>query len=219
MSTETIYAIFGAGGYGREVMPLAREQLKREGKDTQNLYFVVDQPDALEVNGVKVLSFEIFLQMKAEKKYLVCAIASSLAREEIKRRIEPFGITWWSLYAANCVIMDDVILGQGAILSPFVTLTSNIKIGENFHANIYSYVAHDCIVGDFVTLAPGVKCNGNVIIGDHAYIGTGAIIRPGEKGSPLIIGAKSIIGMGSVVTKDVPAGATVFGNPARVLKG
>jgi len=96
MSTETIYAILGAGGYGREVLPLAREQLKREGKDTQNLYFVVDQPDALEVNGVKVLSLEIFLQMKAEKKYLVCAIASSLAREEIKRRIEPFGITWWN---------------------------------------------------------------------------------------------------------------------------
>jgi len=74
-------------------------------------------------------------------------------------------------------------------------------------------------VGDFVTLAPAVKCNGNVIIGDHAYIGTGAIIRPGEKDDPLMIGAHSIIGLGSVVTKDIPEGATVFGNPARVIKG
>ncbi len=70
----------------------------------------------------------------------------------------------------------------------------------HFHANLYSYVAHDWVIGDFVTFAPGVKCNGNIIIEDHAYIGTGAVV-----------------GMGAVVTKDVPAGATVVGNPARVM--
>jgi sugar O-acyltransferase (sialic acid O-acetyltransferase NeuD family) len=113
--------------------------------------------------------------------------------------------------------MDDVQLGEGAILSPFVTLTSNIRIGRHFHANLYSYVEHDCKIGDFVTLAPGVKCNGNVVIEDHAYIGAGAVIKQGKPGAPLVIGRGAVVGMGAVVTKSVPAGTTVVGNPARAM--
>ena len=111
--------------------------------------------------------------------------------------------------------MDDVQIGEGAILCPFVTLTSNIRIGKHFHANLYSYVEHDCIIGDYVTFAPGVKCNGNVVIEDYAYIGAGAVIKQGQPGRPLVIGRGAVIGMGAVVTKSVPPGVTVIGNPAR----
>jgi acetyltransferase-like isoleucine patch superfamily enzyme len=103
------------------------------------------------------------------------------------------------------------------VLCSFVTLTSNIRIGRAFHANIYSYVAHDCVIGDYVTFAPGVKCNGNVRIEDHAYIGTGAILRQGSPEKPLTIGKGAVVGMGAVVTKDVAPGVTVVGNPARPL--
>ena len=106
---------------------------------------------------------------------------------------------------------------QGAILCPFVTLTSNIQIGRHFHANLYSYVEHDCVIGDFVTFAPGVHCNGNVVIEDGAYIGAGAVIKQGLPGKPLVIGAGAVVGMGAVVTKSVPSGATVVGNPASRL--
>lgn len=70
------------------------------------------------------------------------------------------------------------------------------------------------MIGDYVTFAPGVKCNGNIEIGDHAYIGTGAILKQGKPGFPLVIGEGAIVGAGSMVTKSVPAGMTVFGNPA-----
>lgn len=110
-----------------------------------------------------------------------------------------------------------MVIHSGAILAPFVTITSNVRIGKNFHANIYCYVAHDCVIGDFVTFAPAVRCNGNVVIEDHAYIGTGAILKQGRPDKPLVIGRGAVVGMGAVVTKDVPPGVTVVGNPARPL--
>lgn len=98
-----------------------------------------------------------------------------------------------------------------------VLVTASARIGRQFQCNIYSYVAHDCMIGDFVTFAPKVCCNGNVHIGDFAYVGTGAVIKQGVPGKPLRIGAGAVIGMGAVVTKDVPEGAVVIGNPARQL--
>jgi acetyltransferase-like isoleucine patch superfamily enzyme len=119
--------------------------------------------------------------------------------------------------AANVVVMDDVQIGPGAVLCPFVTLTSNIRIGQQFHANLYSYVEHDCVIGDFVTFAPGVQCNGNVVVEDHAYIGAGAMLRQGKPGEPLVIGRGALVGMGAVVTRSVTPGTTVVGNPARIM--
>ena len=107
---------------------------------------------------------------------------------------------------------------MGAIFCDYTIVTSDVSIGSYFHCNIYSYVAHDCVIGDFVTFAPAVKCNGNVRIEDDVYVGTGAIIRPGRAGKSLTIGRGAVIGMGAVVTKDVAPGETVVGNPARPVQ-
>jgi len=79
-------------------------------------------------------------------------------------------------------------IGEGSVIASGCILTSNITIGVCFHGNINSYVAHDCVIGDYVTFAPCVKCNGNVIIEDDVYVGTGAIIKQGKPGRPLVIG-------------------------------
>lgn len=215
MMSNPLFAVYGASGYGREVMPLAREQLRREGIPAERLVFIDDEPQAAIVNGQRVLRFEQFLKEDASERRAVLAIASGSVRELLAQRCENNGVQSWTVAASNVVQLDDVSLGTGAVLSPFAMLTSNVRIGRHFHANIYSYVAHDCVIGDFVTFAPGVKCNGNIVIEDHAYIGTGAIIKQGKPGKPLVIGRGAVVGMGAVVTRDVQAGATVIGNPAR----
>ena len=212
-----LYAVYGASGYGREVMPLAREQLHHQGIPIDRLVFVDDNTESVAVNGQRVMRYADFLSADASERHAVLAIANDSVRERLAAQCMADDVRPWTVSARNVMRMDDVQLGEGAILSPFVTLTSNIRIGCHFHANIYSYVAHDCVIGDFVTFAPSVKCNGNIIIEDHAYIGTGAVIKQGRPGHPLVIGRGAVVGMGAVVTKDVPAGATVVGNPARLM--
>ncbi len=209
-------AIYGVSGCGRGVMPLALDQWHARGEPHQ-LVFVDDNPPADECNGHRVLTYKEWMAEPATRRYINIAIANSKVRERLADRCRNDGVSFFEIRSAKAVQLDDVQLKEGAILCPFVTLTSNIRIGRHFHANLYSYVEHDCIIGDYVTFAPGAKCNGNVVIEDHAYIGAGAIIKQGQSGQPLVIGRGAVVGMGAVVTKSVPPGVTVVGNPARPI--
>jgi sugar O-acyltransferase (sialic acid O-acetyltransferase NeuD family) len=215
--SDLLYAIYGASGCGRSLMPIARHQLRTKREDFSKLVFVDDNPPSTQINGHNVLRYSDFLAHSAKVKRVAVAVSNSYTREKLVNKLLRDGILPWSLQAANAIVMDNVEIGDGALLSPFVTLTSNIRIGHFFHANLYSYVEHDCVIGDFVTFAPRVNCNGNIHIEDHVYVGTGAMLRQGNPDKPLIIGKGAIIGMGAVVTKDVPAGAVVAGNPAKPL--
>lgn len=212
-----LYGVYGASGFGREVMPVVREQLSSASVGQAEFVFIDDALNGESKNGHRILSYQEFLESPAQIRYVTIAIADGKVRERLSLQCERDGVAPFSVRAQSAVVMDEVSFGEGALLSPFVTCTSNIRIGRYFHANIYSYVAHDCVIGDFVTLAPGVKCNGNVVIEDQVYVGTGAIIRQGQPGAPVVIGKGAVIGMGAVVTRSVPPGTTVVGNPARPL--
>ena len=210
-----LIGIYGASGFGKEVMPLVRQHYSQLNQD--NIVFIDDGGRLEQLDGYKVLSYQQFMQHPATQKAVTIAIADSQVREKLNAKLVQDNIEIINVIANNALQYDNITMGKGSIICGFVHLTSNIKIGKGFHANIYSYIAHDCVIGDFVTFAPRVSCNGNVHIEDHAYIGTGAVLRQGTPDKPLIIGKGAIVGMGAVVTKDVPAGVTVVGNPARPL--
>jgi sugar O-acyltransferase (sialic acid O-acetyltransferase NeuD family) len=213
-----LFGIYGASGFGREAMPVARRMLAREfGAREHSLVFVDDNPVSKTVNSQRVLTYREFLGEAAAEKKISIAIADSKLRRALAEKCSADGLSHFSVFAENAFIGDDVVIGEGCIAQPFVTFTSNVRVGVGFHANIYSYIAHDCVIGDYVTFAPGVMCNGNVTVEDQAYVGTGVVLRNGSPGNPLVIGAGAIVGMGAVVTKNVAPGTTVIGNPARAL--
>ena len=213
-----IFAVYGSGGYGREVMPLLRDYVNSTSQNKNNNCIFIDDFVKREeiINGSLVLNFESLIEEYNESNIRCCvAISDKKVRQELTHKCINNDIEIISVKSQNSVVMDKVSIGVGSVLSPFVTVTSNVSIGKSFQANIYSYVGHDCLIGDFVTFAPAVKCNGNVHIEDGVYVGTGAIIYPGTKNNPIVIGKNSKVAAGAVVTKSVPENVTVTGNPAK----
>jgi sugar O-acyltransferase (sialic acid O-acetyltransferase NeuD family) len=211
------FGLLGAGGFAREVMPFVKKSISNSLKVSENqidTFFIETwQPERKEVNGYPLISLEEFSALDGEK-YFNVAVGNGIDREKMAVAAAKHAITL-SLFSSQTIIFDNNSIADGALFCPNSMVTSNVNIGKYFQCNLYSYVAHDCVIGDFVTFAPGVRCNGRVHIGDYAYIGTNAIIREGTPDKPLRIGKGAVVGMGAVVTKDVPDGAIVIGNPAR----
>jgi sugar O-acyltransferase (sialic acid O-acetyltransferase NeuD family) len=210
------FGLVGGGGFGREVMPFARESLVRStgaAATDLDIVFVDDRLAGQTINGVRTVSVAEFAATPGLRLFNI-AVADSTVRRELATRLRTLAEPA-SLVAPNAVIGEGNVIGAGAILCPFTCVTSNARVGEFFHCNIYSYVAHDCVIGDYVTFAPAVRCNGGVAVEDDAYLGTASVLRQGSPAKPLHIGQGAVVGMGAVVTRSVPAGVTVMGNPAR----
>jgi len=213
---EMKYAIYSCGGFAREVLP----SLRRMNEGNADIVFVEDDSSkvGVEVSGCEVIGFDDLCTPEHQDRLVSVAVAESTIRRKLVDRCKEAGRHFAEIRDATHSRFDNITIGEGAILCANTVLTSDVEIGCHFHCNIYSYVAHDCRIGDFVTFAPRVSCNGHVVIGDGAYIGTGAILKQGSNSKPLRIGDGAVVGMGAVVLNNVEDGAVVVGNPARILR-
>lgn len=125
----------------------------------------------------------------------------------------------WKRASARCVVgsflhrttirATNKALG-GLVMLPYSLISADAWIGCGVILNTHATVGHDVVMGDFCTLSSHVDICGRVKVGDRVFFGSGARVIP-----DVTIGDDAIIGAGAVVVQDVPAGATVFGNPAR----
>lgn len=103
-------------------------------------------------------------------------------------------------------------LGRGTYVNSAASVAGRVSIGDHVAVGPGCIVGHDSTVGDYTMLAPGAVVSGFVHVEEGGYIGARSVIR-----QQLCIGAGALVGMGAVVVRDVPPGATVVGNPARPL--
>lgn len=103
--------------------------------------------------------------------------------------------------------------GNGNVIFPRASVSPSALLKSHVHVGYNAVVTHGCAIGDFVTICPGAVLSGDVRVEDDVFIGANATVIHGG----LTIGRGAIVGAGAVVISDVPPGATVVGNPARVL--
>src|SRR5690606_26719765 len=103
-------------------------------------------------------------------------------------------------------------IGEGSVVMAGVSINSSVVIGKHAIINTNASVDHDCVVGDYVHISPNAAIAGIVEIGEGTHVGIGASIIQG-----VTIGKWCTIGAGAVIIKDVPDGATVVGNPGRII--
>ena len=138
------------------------------------------------------------------------AIGSNRARASVGRRWAATGLTLHSAISRFAMLSSTCELANGVAVLPGAVVNAATRVGAGTILNTNSSIDHDCVIGEYVHIAPGVAIGGGVTVEDGALIGIGARVLPN-----LTIGAGAVVGGGSVVVSDVPAGATVVGCPAR----
>jgi sugar O-acyltransferase (sialic acid O-acetyltransferase NeuD family) len=206
-------AIYGAGGLGREVLALIR-QINLVSRACEIIGFFDDSlPKGQVVNGLTVLGGIADLNGWGEDLNVVLAIgepkAKKLSFERINNKFVHFPILIYP--SVQIEEFQNVIIGDGSIITAGNILTTDIRIGSHVLVNLDCTIGHDVVIGDYTSVMPGVHISGKVKIGEGAYLGSGAVII-----NNINIGDMSVIGAGAVVIRDVEAMTTVVGVPAKV---
>ncbi len=103
--------------------------------------------------------------------------------------------------------------GKGNMFLQRTIVQAMSRLGDHVIVNTGAQIDHDCIIEDYVHVAPGVVLCGGVQVGEGTLIGAGAVAIPGTK-----IGKWAVVGAGAVVTRDLPDYALAVGNPARIVR-
>lgn len=139
------------------------------------------------------------------------AVGDQFVRKTLFDRAKDAGLTGSLVVHPSAVVLTPLAdLGEGTIVYPNAVVMNDCIIGRGVVINSGSYVAHDCRIGDFVNLNPNSTLGGKVSVGSRSMVGMGASIREG-----IDIGPESIVGMGAAVIRNVVAGNTVLGIPAK----
>jgi len=133
-------------------------------------------------------------------------------RKIVFSHIKGLGFNVISAVHPSAIIARDVQIGEGSVVCAGVVLNPGVSIGENVIVVTGSLVDHESIVDNHVLIAGGVSVGANVHIQEEALLAIGSTVVSGK-----VVGKNSLVAAGAVVVKDVDAGGTVMGIPARIV--
>jgi sugar O-acyltransferase (sialic acid O-acetyltransferase NeuD family) len=145
-----------------------------------------------------------------EEEVFVCAIGIPAIKRRVSELLASRGARFTRLIHRSAVVGDNVELGEGVVLCPYAVVSANNRLGRGVAINLHSSVDHDACVDDWTQVNCHCDLTGGVQVGKEVFFGSSVAIIPGVR-----IGDGAYLGAGSVVLRDVPAGAKVFGVPAR----
>ncbi|GII80754.1 transferase [Sphaerisporangium rufum] len=208
--------IVGAGGFARETAQ-AVHAVNDAGPAWELLGHLDDDParHGTVVDGVPVLGPAALAAARTDARLVVCTGSPRdyASRARIVARLGLPPERYATVVHPGASVARSCSLGPGTVVLAQAVLTAAVTVGAHVAVMPHVTLTHDDVVGDFATLAAGVRLAGGVHVEPGAYLGAGALVRESRT-----IGAGALVGMGSVVTRDVPAGQVWAGVPARFLR-
>lgn len=207
--------ITGAGGFARETAEVVAAI--NSVRPTWNLLGYLDDDPGLwgsEIGGLRVLAGTEWLESN-DASTVVCigSPRNFSVRQAVVERLRLAEGRYATLVHPSASLGASTTIGGGSVITAGCVTTADVAIGDHVAVMPQCVFTHDDVIGDFVTCGAGVRVAGAVTVAPGAYLGSGALIR-----EHLRIGARSLVGMGSVVTKDVPDDEVWAGVPARFVR-
>ncbi len=208
-------AVYGAGGFGREVACL----INRINKNSPTWELVGFFDDGVE-KGTRNTYGEVLggideLNAYPDELSIVIAIGSPHTVEQLVNQITSTKIDFPNVISPDVIILDEnnFSVGIGNVITTGCFITCNVKIGNFNILNGGARIGHDTKIGNFNSIMPSVNISGEVTIGDRNFLGVDSTILQQIK-----IGNDTVIGANSLILRNTKDGMTYMGNPARIVK-
>ena len=211
-------AIFGAGGFGKEVACFINLINMSKGGQMWNFIGFFDDDKTRTGSDVsrygKILGTTETLNAWDKELDLVVAIGNPISIKNVVRKIQNPNIDFPNLFSPRAYSADNSYsIGKGNIIKCGTSFSCDVSIGNFNVMNGMVAFGHDDIVGDFNVFMPAVRISGKVRIGDCNLFGVGSIVLQG-----LDIGNNVKLGPGSVMMTKPKDGNLYIGNPAKKFK-
>jgi len=204
--------IWGASGQGRVTL-----EMLKESKEFEVCAFIDSNPNlwGKSIDRIKVIGGEEKLNKLRRKgiKAGYVAIGNNKIRCEVAQFLKEQKFFLVNVIHPKAIIAHNISFGQNIGICIGAIVCTNTVIEDNVLINSGAIVEHDNIIKNGAHITPGVKLAGGVTIGERAFIGIGSTVIQYKK-----IGNDSVIGAGTVVTKNIPDRVLAIGIPAKIRK-
>ena len=207
--------IVGAGGFARETVEAIRA-VNAVAPRWELLGFVDDDPDleGVEIQGIPVLGPVAMVQELDGSSVVVCTGRPDnyFSRSQIVERLDLPLSRYATVVHPTASLAPSTSVGRGTVILAGVVTTASVHIGRHVMVMPGAVFTHDDHLANFVTVASRVCLGGGVRVCEGAYLGAGALVRESRT-----IGSWALVGMGAVVTKNIPRSEVWAGVPARKI--
>jgi len=208
-----ILYIYCSGGFGKEIMDVARRKNLISQQWTEIKYIDDVSKEKTKYDAEVLRLIDLINEVDINDAEFIIANGEPVVRKNIYEKLIQNNFKLGKLVDDSTIVAETANIADGVIVTPMCSISSDAKLSKNSCINTMSIIGHDVVIGGNTVISSMVNMGGACTVGDNSYIGMGALVKEGIK-----IGSNSIIGMGSIVYNDVPDDVIALGNPARVVK-
>lgn len=203
-----VLGIYGSGGVGREVKEIAEELGQWD-----EIVFIDDTVPPDIFRGIRRMPFDEFTEeFTGEMAEIIVALGEPKYKINLYEKVKSAGFGFATVIHPSSIISKSAKIGKGVIVKPGALISSDALVENNVSIEEYAIIGHDSVIHKHAQISSFVMIAGHCEVGEGTYIAISVPVRDTVK-----IGAHSVIGMGSVVQRDIPDGVTAMGSPARPI--